>query len=133
MARLLELRSSIDESFARLDETAARERFDHILARVYSYLVDGDVERYENHLHRWLAVRAGEGATPEAVVHAAVALGDVIVEVVRERVGSDDRTTEFVREIARLNYRSARLIGQVVAGELARLSRRKTEPVEIGE
>jgi hypothetical protein len=129
MTRLVDVRGSIDQSFVDLTEDTARERFDTMLGRMQAYLESGDRSAYRSYLSRWMALRTGEGATAESVVHTVVAVGDVVVQIARAQLPNEDSTTEFVREVTRLNFIAARLIVENLADELARLTRRRTAPL----
>jgi hypothetical protein len=120
LERLIDVRGSIDQNLSGVPSEVIREEFDAVLDRMQGYLGDGDVERYRAFASRWVAFRLGEGFSPENLIHSVVALGDVVVEVAREKLpsGPEGGGGEFVREVVRMNYVAARLIVEILAGEL---------------
>lgn len=121
--RLLDVRGSIDHTLSGIPSHVIRQQFDAVLARMQAYLRDGDAARYRGLADRWVAFRLGEGATPENLIHAVVALGDVILDVARGRMAPGPATTEFAREVARLNFATARLVVEALAEALGSMSR----------
>jgi hypothetical protein len=122
--RLVDVRGSIDHTLASVPSRLIRQEFDSVLDRMASYLVDQDVSRYRSFAARWVAFRLGEGFSPENLLHSVVAIGDVILETARSRLPhGQQEAAEFVREIARLNFMAARVIVEILAGELEVLKR----------
>ena len=116
--RLIEVRGSIAPTYADLSATAARREFERMLLEVERYLGHRDEVSYKGFLERWMAIRTGDGDTPEGVVHTIVAIGDVAVQVARHTLPADDEETmEFVREIVALNRLAARAVVDVLCGE----------------
>lgn len=121
LTRLIDVRGSIDQSLSGMPSHVIRQEFDAVLDRMQSYLNDHDIERYRGFATRWVAFRLGEGLSPENLIHSVVALGDVVVEVARQRMPAKRETTEFVREVVRMNFVAARLIVETLASELESL------------
>ncbi len=121
--RLLDVRGSIDHTLSGIPSHVIRQQFDAVLARMQAYLRDGDAARYRGLAERWVAFRLGEGATPENLIHAVVALGDVILDVARGRLPPGPATAEFAREVSRLNFATARLVVETLADALGAMTR----------
>jgi hypothetical protein len=119
--RLVDVRGSIDHRLTGVPQHYIRQEFDAVLDRMEAYLRERDVELVRGFAARWVAVRLGEGFSPENLIHSVVAIGDVVVEVARRRLPPGLETAEFLREVVRMNFVAARLIVEVLAGELDRL------------
>lgn len=122
LERLVDVRGSIDHTLSAVPSEIIRQEFDAVLERMYHYLADRDVERYREFATRWVAFRLGEGFSPENLIHSVVALGDVVVEVARSHLSGGPYTSEFLREVVRMNFVSARTIVEILAGELDSLT-----------
>ena len=121
--RRLDVRGSSDHTLSGIPSHVIRQQFDAVLARMQAYLRDGDAARYRGLAERWVAFRLGEGATPENLIHAVVALGDVILDVARGRLPPGPATAEFAREVSRLNFATARLVVETLADALGAMTR----------
>ena len=121
--RLVDVRGSIDHTLSGVPSQVIRQEFDAVLNRMQSYLAEPDLDRYRRWARRYVAVRLGEGFAPETLIHSWVALGDVVVEVARQRLPSGSDTDAFVRDVVRLTFVAARLIVEVLAAELDELRR----------
>ena len=125
--RLVEVRGAIDHAYASIPDDVIRSQFDQVLERMQGYLTDGDNKKYRGFANRWVAMRMGEGFPPENVVHAVVALGDVVVQVARHRLGSGDDAMKFVRAATHMTFVAARMVVETLADDLAaRRRQRKT-------
>lgn len=120
LARLLEVREALDESYRSLSSEAASERFELLVDRYVAYLGDSDTEGHRRFLRRWLALRLAEGRSAESVLHALVAAGDVLVQVARTSLPPSGSTLEMVRELQRLTFVTARLVVDILAEDLER-------------
>ena len=118
--RLVEVRATIDHSYADLPEHLARDQFDSVLVRMQAYLRDRDVDKFRSFASRWVAMRIGEGYSAEKLIHSVVAIGDVTVQVAKHRLASDPDMMVFVREVVRVNFIATRLVVDNLAEELAR-------------
>lgn len=118
LERLVDVRGSIDHTLSGVPSHLIRQEFDAVLDRMEAYLTDQDVDRYRSFATRWVAFRLGEGFSPENLIHSVVAIGDVVLEVGRRRLQPGPETSEFVREVARMNFVAARLIVEILAAEL---------------
>lgn len=125
--RLVEVRGAIDHGYASMPDDVIRKQFDQVLERMQSYLADGDNEKYRGFASRWVAMRMGEGFPPENVAHALVALGDVVVQVAKHRLGTGDDAMKFVRAATQMNFALARMVVETLAEDMsARRRQRKT-------
>ena len=113
--RLVEVREALDESYAAVPADAARERFEVLLDRFHAYLVDGDAERQRRFIRRYLALRLGEGRSPESIMHALVTVCDVLVQTARHELLPDNATLDLVCALQRMNYVTARSVSDVLA------------------
>jgi hypothetical protein len=125
LARLVEVRGSIDHSYATIAEDEIRPQFDRVLDKMREYLANQDIEAYRGFANRWMAVRGSEGIKSENLIHAVVAIGDVIIQVVQRRMGQVPEAIEFARAVVAMNLVGARLIVELLAEELeSRYARR---------
>ena len=119
MNRLLEVRGSIDHAYTKIPEPIIREHFDLVLDKMYTFLATQDSSVYARFIRRYMAMRVGEGFTHENLIHSAVAIGDVVAQVARERLPESPRRDTFVRTVMRMNFVIARMMVAVVAEDLA--------------
>lgn len=117
LRRLLEHRASLDPSLARLDEAAARDQVDAVLAHLASFLATGDVAQHRAFLHAFLAMRAAEAQAPSAVLATLVAIGDTAAQVAQEEAGGGD--AELPLRLTRVTAGTARMVNDLLAEELA--------------
>jgi hypothetical protein len=120
LARLVEVRGSIDHAYATIPEEVIRGQFDMVLDRMQSYLASEDAELYRGFAARWMAMRVGDGFSPENLIHSVVAIGDVVARVATERLGPGDETQRFARAVVRMNFVAARMLVEILADELGR-------------
>lgn len=118
--RLVEVRSSIDHAYARLPEEVIREQFGVVLDKMSSYLVTGDAQLYRSFANRWLAMRTGQGFSPENIIHSVVAIGHVVADVAKVRLGPTPEFYAFARAMAQLNFAASRMLVDLLADELGR-------------
>lgn len=119
MNRLLEVRGSIDHAYTKIPESIIREHFDLVLDKMYTFLVTQDTSVYKRFIRRYMAMRVGEGFTHENLIHSAVAIGDVVAQVARERLSESSRRDEFICVVMKMNFVHARMMVAVVAEDLA--------------
>ena len=125
LARLVEVRGSIDHSYAAIAEDPIRVQFDRVLDKMREYLANEDIEAYRSFANRWIAVRGSEGLRSENLIHAVVAIGDVVIQVAQQRMGQVPEAVDFARAMVGLNLVGARLIVELLAEELeSRYARR---------
>jgi hypothetical protein len=118
LERLVDVRAAIDHGYASIPDAVIRDQFDQVLERMQAYLDDGDAEKYRSFANRWVAMRMGEGFPPENVIHALVALADVVVQVARHRLGPGDDAIKFVRAVTQMNFAAARMVVEILAEEM---------------
>jgi hypothetical protein len=126
LARLLEVRSSLDHAFARLTPEDAGALFEGVLIGLRTFLLTGDQGLHRGFVQSFIALRGADGLAPDHAQRVLVAIGDVTVQVVR-RDRPDDMTL-MLAVIAAIRV-TARLVNEVVADELAKRTaqRRQTE------
>ena len=97
-----------------------------VLDKMRDYLGHEEPESYRGFVSRWMVVRNSEGATPEQVIHALVAIGDVVAQVAQRAVGHTPEGADFVRATMRMSLVGVRLLAAGLADELeARYARRR--------
>jgi predicted nucleotidyltransferase len=119
LARLLEVRGSIDDAYAKIPETLIQEHFEIALDKMYTFLATDDASTYRRFISRYMAVRVGEGLTHESIIHGTVAIGDVVAQVARETLAESPMRDQFIRAVMRMNYVHARMLVALVAEDLA--------------
>lgn len=119
VARAIEVRASIKLGLAAQAPEVAAAALDAVLDRMVGFLHDRDPERYRGFISRWAAFHLGEGFEPEDLIHSVVTLGDVVVQVARQRLPASDETVALVRDLVRMTHAMARLVVDVLGDELA--------------
>jgi hypothetical protein len=114
LARVLELRDTLDPALGRLDAAAARAQIDAVLEHIGNYLATGDLGMHRAFLHTLLAMRAAEGVAPASVLATLVAIGDTAAQVAEDGSGG----AELTRVLARVTVTTARAMNDLIAGEL---------------
>jgi hypothetical protein len=120
LARLVEIRGSLDYTLARLPEPDARERLDAVLRHLQTYVTTWDWRLHRSFLQTYLAMRAGEGMSSDDVLHVLVAIGDVAVEIVRGRMPDHPSTPAILVALAKFNAHTVRAVIDLVAEDLER-------------
>lgn len=118
LERLVAIRASIDRAYEGLPDDVIRGQFDVVLGNMASYLDVRDPHRFRDFVKRWAAMRAGEGFAPENVVHAVVAIGDVVRRVAHKRLGMSAETAEFGQAVTFMSGLAARTLVAELADEL---------------
>jgi len=118
LARLIEVRGSIDHAYAKIPETTIREHLELALDKMYTFLVTEDASSYRNFISRYMAVRVGEGFSYESIIHAAVAIGDLVAQVAREQLPESPQREHFIRRVMRMNFEHTRMLVDLVSIEL---------------
>ncbi len=118
LAKLVDIRTSIDRAYERIPDDVAAGQFDVVLGKMAAYLRSGDSSAYRGFVTRWAAMREGEGFGPENVIHSMVAIGDVIVRVAQKKFGPGERT-DFLRAVTETTALSARWLVEGLADQLA--------------
>jgi hypothetical protein len=120
LAKLLELRASLDPALVRADEATARVQLDALLEHLGNYLATGDATLHRSFLHTFLAMRAAEAQGPAAALGTLVAVGDAAAQVAQEELGTSPETAELVTVLTRVTAGTARLVNDLIAEELER-------------
>ena len=116
--RLVAIRASIDRAYERIPDEVIRGQFDLVLGNMAAYLASEDPGPYREFVKRWAAMRAGEGFAAENVVHAMVAIGDVVRRVAHKRLGAGADGAELVRVVTDMSGLAARVLVAELAEEL---------------
>lgn len=126
LARLLEVRASLDHAFARQSNEEAHALFEGVLVGLRTLLVTGDHGLHRGFVQSFIALRGAEGLAPDHALRVLVAIGDVIVQVARRDRPDDTTLVLAVTSAIRI---TARLVNEVIADDLAKRSaqRRQTE------
>jgi hypothetical protein len=127
LARLVETRSSLDHGFARLDEAAAQAQLEQVIDHQLGFLATGDSAPVRGFLRSYRAMRAADGLGPENLLHAVIAIGDVVTQVVQSEMSTGQRTAELVSSWARVSWSTARMVVELIAEELAGRTRQLEE------
>ncbi|HEY0990217.1 MAG TPA: hypothetical protein VGD80_24365 [Kofleriaceae bacterium] len=120
LQRLLELRSTLDPSLGRLDESNARAQIGAVLDHLGNFIATGDLGLHRAFLHTFLAMRAAEAQSPASVLAMLVAIGDTAAQVAQEEA---DRLTDggaLTLLLTRVTGHTARAVNDLIADELAR-------------
>jgi hypothetical protein len=120
--RLVGIRASIDEAYARIPDDVVREQFDVVLGKIAGYLRNEDVEQYRSFVSRWAAMREGEGFGAENVIHSIVAVADVVARSAQRRLEPSPERTALIRAVMQVNAGAARMLVDGLANRLAHLS-----------
>jgi len=116
--RLVAIRASIDQAYERISDEVIRGQFDVVLSNMESYLANEQPGPYHDFVRRWAAMRAGEGFAPENIVHAVVAMGDVVRRVAHKRFGMSPDISEFAQAVTHMSALAARVLVAELADEL---------------
>lgn len=120
LQRLLELRSTLDPSLGRLDETTARSQMAAVLEHFGNFIATGDVGLHRAFLHTFLAMRAAEAQSPASVLAMLVAIGDTAAQVAQEDGAGTTEGAELTLLLTRVTASTARLLNDLIADELDR-------------
>jgi len=127
LARLVEVRGAIDPIYAAMPDDGFRDRIDAFLSKIEAYLSDGDWPRFARFVRRWMSLPLGEGQSAESVLHSVVAIGDVIVQHVRQNEPANRATVTFIGELNRLTLATVRVMVETLADELSRRQAKQGE------
>lgn len=120
LQRLLELRSTLDPSLGRLDETTARMQMNAVLEHLGNFIATGDIGLHRAFLHTFLAMRAAEAQSPASVLAMLVAIGDTAAQVAQEEGAGTSEGAELTLLLTRVTASTARLLNDLIADELDR-------------
>ena len=117
VARLVEVRASLDHAIARTTPDEAKALFEGVLHALATLLVTGDHTLHRGFLHSFIAVRSAEGLGPDHAQRLLVAISDVAATLARSQYPDDTSVALAINHAARL---SARMVNDVIAEELGR-------------
>lgn len=118
--RLLELRGTLDQSLARLDESTARAQINAVLDHLGNFIATGDLGLHRAFLHTFLAMRAAEAQSPASVLAMLVAIGDTSAQVAQDEGAGTATGAELTLLLTRVTATTARAVNDLIADELAR-------------
>ena len=118
--RLLELRTTLDASLARLDEVNARAQIGAVLEHLGNFIATGDLGFHRAFLHTFLAMRAAESQGPAAVLSMLVAIGDTAAQIAQDHGAGTVEGAELTLLLTRVTASTARAVNDLIADELER-------------
>jgi hypothetical protein len=124
LARLLDLRATLDPALGRLDEEAARTQVGAVLEHLGNFIATGDLRLHRAFLHTFLAMRAAEAQSPASVLAMLVAIGDTAALVAQEEGAGTPEGAELTLMLTRVTASTARAVNDLIAEEIE--SRRKS-------
>jgi hypothetical protein len=126
LARLIEVRGSLDHAIARWAPDEASATFDKVLIGLQTLMATSDHALHRGFVRSFVALRGAEGLAPDHALRLLVAIGDVAVQVVRAARPDDPALPLALYQAMRV---TARLVNEVTSDELARrlAQRRATE------
>lgn len=119
LTRLIEVRTSIDHGYAEVDPEQAAEQFRVVLDKMQLYLASQDMSTYRSFARRFMAMRVGEGFAYENLIHAIVAIGDVVAQMARAKLPETPEREEFIRAVMRMSFVQTRVFVSLLAEDLA--------------
>jgi hypothetical protein len=117
--RLLDMRTTLDPSFGRLDVSVARAQISAVLDHVGNFIATGDLGLHRAFLHTFLAMRAAEAQGPGGVLAMLVAIGDTAAQVAQEEATGPEGS-ELTLLLTRVTASTARAVNDLIAEELER-------------
>jgi hypothetical protein len=127
LQRLLELRSTLDPSLGRLDDSTARAQIGAVLDHLGNFIATGDLGLHRAFLHTFLAMRAAEAQSPASVLAMLVAIGDTAAQVAQEDGAGTADGAELTLLLTRVTASTARGVNDLIAEELGRRIGQRTE------
>jgi hypothetical protein len=118
--RLIELRGTLDQSLARLEEPVARAQVIAVLDHLGNFIATGDLGQHRAFLHTFLAMRAAEAQSPASVLAMLVAIGDTAAQVAQEEGAGTAEGAELTLLLTRVTATTARAVNDLIAEELGR-------------
>jgi hypothetical protein len=120
LARLVEIRASLDYTLGRASESDARDHLDAVLRHLQNYLTTWDWRLHRSFLQTYLAMRAGDGMSSDDVLHLLHAIVDVVIDNVRAKREEHAATPELVVALAKFSAHTVRCVIDLVAEDLDR-------------
>jgi hypothetical protein len=119
LQRIMDMRSTIDPSLARIDESQARTQIGAVVDHLGNFIATGDLGLHRAFLHTFLAMRAAEAQTPAQVLAMLVAIGDTAAQVSQEESPGPEGS-ELTLLLTRVTASTARAVNDLIADELER-------------
>jgi len=124
LERLLEIRSTIDQSLSRLDEATARAQVGAVLEHLGNFIATGDLRLHRSFLQTFLAMRTAEAQSPASVLATLVAIGDTAAQVAQAEGAGTQEGDDLTVLLTRVTGSTARALNDLIAEELE--SRRRS-------
>ncbi|HVV84342.1 MAG TPA: hypothetical protein VHE35_14845 [Kofleriaceae bacterium] len=126
LARLVEVRASLDHAIARWPSEAAQAMFEKVLLGLQTLMASSDQALHRGFVRSFVALRGAEGLAPDHALRLLVAIGDVAIQVAKAARPDDTALPLAITYALRI---TARQVNEVTADELARrlAQRRQTE------
>jgi hypothetical protein len=126
LARLVEVKASLDHAIARWSADTAQAMFDKVLIGLQTLMATNDAGLHRGFVRSFVALRGAEGLSPDHALRLLVSIGDVAVQVAKSQRADDGSLPLAIIYAMRV---TARLVNEVTADELARrlAQRRATE------
>ena len=126
LARLVEVRASLDHAIARWAPEAAQAMFDKVLIGLQTLMATNDQALHRGFVRSFVALRGADGLAPDHALRLLVAIGDVAIQVARAARADDSAVPLAITYALKV---TARLVNEVTADELMRrlAQRRATE------
>lgn len=115
---LIRSRSSIDDAFGSLAEDEIRRNFRFVLENMQKYIAAPSALQLQGSVSQWTAMLLGLGLSPRSILRAVVSLGDLVVQIARQKLEPSAGTNLFIREVVRLNFNAARAVVAIFNDEL---------------
>ncbi len=132
LARLVELRGSLDYALARLPDDQVKAHLEPVLRHMSNYVATWDWRLHRSFLQTYLAMRGGEGMTSDDVIHVLAAVGDLVVETARRQLADNPILPELLSALARFNAHTVRGVIDLVAEDLERRRAQRDQLVRGG-
>lgn len=130
MARLLEMRATLDPTLGRVDEAVARTQIGAVLDHIGNFLATGDLGLHRAFLHTFMAMRAAEAQPPASVLAMLVSIGDTAAQVAQEVGAGTSEGAELTLMLTRVTASTARATNDLIAEELGRRLGHKKDLVD---
>ncbi len=116
---LVDSRNSIDDAFGTLPEAMIRRQFKTVILQMQKYLRSPSPMLLSQAVRTWSAALLSLGLSPRSVLRTVVTIGDLVVQVSKQKLAPGPATNLFVREVVRLNFASAREVVALFNDELS--------------
>jgi hypothetical protein len=120
LARLVEIRATLDYTLGRAADADARDHLDAVLRHLQNYLTTWDWRLHRSFLQTYLAMRAGDGMSSDDVLHLLHAITDVVIEHIRRERPDHPTTPELHVALAKFSAHTVRCVIDLVAEDLDR-------------